>query len=99
MHGSKSAFISLEKLSRKGFPMPIADHFARRADAGFVRAYDRSAARRQLQVSLALVLVLGLAAAAVALLTPLDRPEAAARPQASAAAPLRGTDIFPDVRG
>jgi hypothetical protein len=53
--------------------MSIADKFDRTSEAGFVRAFDTRAARRQFQVSLALVLVLGLAAIVLGLLFQLDR--------------------------
>ena len=42
--------------------MSIADHFDHRSDAGFVRAYDAQAARRQFQISIMLVAVLAIAA-------------------------------------
>lgn len=48
--------------------MPIADHIERRYDAGFVRAYDARAARRQFQISIGLVALLGLAAVGLAML-------------------------------
>ena len=54
--------------------MPIADHFNRRPDAGFVRSYDLRSARRQFQVSLVLILVMAGAAIALGLMTRLDPP-------------------------
>ncbi|MFZ0558845.1 MAG: hypothetical protein WAN31_08230 [Methylovirgula sp.] len=42
--------------------MSIADHFDHAPDAGFIRAYDSRAARRQFKISVALILVLSLAA-------------------------------------
>lgn len=56
--------------------MSIADDFDQKPEAGFVRAYDARAARRQFQVSLALILVLAAAAMALGLLMQLDRPAA-----------------------
>jgi len=54
--------------------MSIADDFDHKSDAGFVRAYDARAARRQFQVSSMLVLVLALAAIALGILTQLAPP-------------------------
>ncbi|MCI0599694.1 MAG: hypothetical protein L0Y50_03815 [Beijerinckiaceae bacterium] len=70
--------------------MPIADNPGQTADAGFVRAYDARAARRQFQVSIVLVLVLAFAATALSLLTRLDRPVNMGR---SAPIALRGTQV------
>ncbi len=54
--------------------MSVADHFDHTPDAGFVRAYDLHAARRQFQVSVVLILVLTLAAFALGLLVRFDGP-------------------------
>ena len=54
--------------------MSVADHFDHTPDAGFVRAYDSQAARRQFQVSVVLILVLTLAAFALGLLIRFDGP-------------------------
>lgn len=54
--------------------MTILDPLDHRSDAGFVRAYDARAARRQFQISILLILILALAAIAVGLLTRIDRP-------------------------
>ncbi|HEY8032465.1 MAG TPA: hypothetical protein VIF02_08835 [Methylocella sp.] len=51
--------------------MSIADNFDHKSDAGFVRAYDARAARRQFQVSSMLVLVLLLSAIALGILAQL----------------------------
>lgn len=51
--------------------MSIADNFDHKSDAGFVRAYDARAARRQFQVSSMLVLVLLLSAIALGILSQL----------------------------
>jgi hypothetical protein len=59
--------------------MSIADRFDHGSDAGFVRAYDANAARRQLQISIMLVAVLALAAIVLGLLVRLDRPIASQR--------------------
>jgi hypothetical protein len=73
MHSLRREFITKEILARGETRMSFADNSEPNSDAGFVRAYDSHAARRQFQVSLALVLVLGLAAMALGLLTQLDR--------------------------
>jgi hypothetical protein len=54
--------------------MSIIRHFDHVPDAGFVRSYDRQAARRQFQVSLILILILTLAAFALGLLVRFDEP-------------------------
>jgi hypothetical protein len=54
--------------------MPIADHFNRKPDAGFVRSYDLRSAQQQFQVSLVLILVMAAAAIALGLITRLDPP-------------------------
>lgn len=79
--------------------MSIADHFGREPDAGFVRAYDAGAAKRQFQVSIVLVLVLALAALALALLTPLGRPLSGARSPAAQASDRPAAEGFFDARG
>jgi hypothetical protein len=60
--------------------MPIADHFNRRPDTGFVRSYDLRSARRQFQVSLVLIVVMAGAAITLGLVTHLDTPSAQAHP-------------------
>jgi hypothetical protein len=60
--------------------MSIADHFRRVPDSGFVRSYDRYAARRQFQISLALILILALAAFVLGLLVRFDPPPAQTAP-------------------
>jgi hypothetical protein len=79
--------------------MTIADNFGPKSDAGFVRAYDARAARRQFQVSLALVLVLGLAAIALATVPQLDRSAAKGLPEAIEAGSSHATEILPNIRG
>jgi hypothetical protein len=69
--------------------MSIADNFDHGPDAGFIRAYDARAARRQFQVSIALVLVLAFAATVLGCLT-IDRPSVASRSVA-------GKPISPNV--
>lgn len=54
--------------------MSIADHFEHTPDAGFVRNYDSSSARRQFNVSLILIVVLALAASALGFLVRFDQP-------------------------
>lgn len=70
--------------------------FRLESGAGFVRAYDERAARRQLQVSLGLVLVLGLAAMTLGILTQLDRPGRAIWPSAIEAGGLPLAQAFPE---
>lgn len=60
--------------------MLISDDFDQKFEAGFVRAYDKHAAKRQFQVSLALVVVLGFAAIALTILLPLGQRAPAERP-------------------
>ena len=54
--------------------MSVADHFDHAPDAGFVRAYDYQAARRQFQVSVVLILILATAAFVLGLLVRFDPP-------------------------
>lgn len=54
--------------------MSIADHFDHAPDAGFVRDYDSSSARRQFNVSLVLITVIALAATALGFLIRFDGP-------------------------
>jgi hypothetical protein len=60
--------------------MSVADNFDQIPDAGFVRAYDSQAARRQFQVSLVLILVLAIAAFVLGLLVHFDQPGDATKP-------------------
>ncbi|HUB65753.1 MAG TPA: hypothetical protein VL996_15120 [Methylocella sp.] len=79
--------------------MPIADPFNHRSDAGFIRAYDARAARRQFQISLVLVAVVALAAAALGMLTRLDRPVAMIRSPNVAASGQFVAETLLDNRG
>jgi hypothetical protein len=54
--------------------MSVADHFDHTPDAGFVRAYDYQAARRQFQVSVVLILILATAAFVLGLLVRFEPP-------------------------
>jgi hypothetical protein len=54
--------------------MSVADHFDHTPDAGFVRAYDLQAARRQFQVSVVLILVLAAAAFVLGMLVRFEPP-------------------------
>jgi hypothetical protein len=54
--------------------MSVADHFHHSADAGFVRAYDFQAARRQFQVSVILIIMLAAAAFVLGMLVRFDPP-------------------------
>jgi hypothetical protein len=65
--------------------MSIADHFERAPDAGFIRDYDGTAARRQFNISLTLIVVIALAASALALLVRFDGPSGASTVRTSAA--------------
>ena len=78
--------------------MPIAENFDHRADAGFVRAYDPRAARRQFQISMMLILVLGLAAIVLGMLTQLAPPIATGRSSTLKASPHIAETLL-DIRG
>jgi hypothetical protein len=54
--------------------MSVADNFDQIPDAGFVRAYDSQAARRQFQVSVVLIVVLAIAAFFVGILVRFEQP-------------------------
>jgi hypothetical protein len=79
--------------------MSIADNFDHKSDAGFVRAYDARAARRQFQVSSMLVLVLALAAIALGILTQLAPPIAAGRSSVFNASSPYIAETLLDIRG
>ena len=79
--------------------MSIADHFDHRSDAGFVRAYDAHAARRQFQISIVLVAVLALAAVRSAVLARLDRPTVAGRSSAVTAGSPHVAETLLDIGG
>jgi hypothetical protein len=81
------------------FGMSIMHHFDHRTDAGFIRAYDAKAARRQLQISIALVAVLALAAVALGMLARLDRPNAQERSAAIAVSSHHVAETLLDIRG
>ncbi|HET6374471.1 MAG TPA: hypothetical protein VFF88_00335 [Methylocella sp.] len=79
--------------------------FDRDPGAGFIRAYDARAARRQFQVSVSLVLLLAFAAAALGCLTQLGSQALSARsfPGKALAAPSEGSrslgTALPDIHG
>jgi hypothetical protein len=79
--------------------MMIADHFDHRSDAGFVRAYDARAARRQFQISIVLVAVLALAAVALGMLAHLDRPTTPGRSSAVTATIPHVAETLLDIHG
>lgn len=79
--------------------MSIADNFDRKSDAGFVRAYDARAARRQFQVSTMLVIVLALAAIALGILTQLAPPIATGRSSAAKPSSPHIAQTLLDIRG
>ena len=79
--------------------MSIADNFDHKSDAGFVRAYDARAARRQFQVSSMLVLVLALAAIALGMLTQLAPPIATGRSSAVKPGSPYIAETLLDIRG
>ncbi|HET6377226.1 MAG TPA: hypothetical protein VFG05_02800 [Methylocella sp.] len=79
--------------------------FDRNPDAGFIRAYDARAARRQFQISVTLVLLLAVAAGALGCLMQLGSQALSARsaPWKAPAAPLAGPSSLgtglPDIHG
>jgi hypothetical protein len=79
--------------------MSIADNFDHKSDAGFVRAYDARAARRQFQFSSLLVLVLALAAIALGILTQLVPPIATGRSSAARPSSPHIAETLLDIRG
>ena len=78
--------------------MSIADHFEHKADAGFIRAYDARAARRQFRVSVILVVVLALAAGVLGVVFHFEGPAAAERPRLVKTSHLHVTGTLPDLR-
>jgi hypothetical protein len=79
--------------------MMIADNFDHKSDAGFVRAYDVHAARRQFQISILLVLVLALAAVALGMLARLDPPAISGRSPAVPSSSPHVAETLLDIRG
>jgi hypothetical protein len=79
--------------------MSIADNFDHKSDAGFVRAYDARAARRQFQVSSILVVVLALSAIALGILTQLAPPVATGRSVAVKPGIPHIAETLLDIRG
>lgn len=79
--------------------MSIADRFYdHRSDAGFIRAYDVHAARRQFQISIVLVTVLALAAVALGMLARIDRPIPEGRSSAVTASGFHVAETLLDIR-
>ena len=96
----KQRFLNVLAVPPHGsFGMMIADHFDHRSDAGFVRAYDAHAARRQFQISIVLVAVLVLAAVALGMLARVDRPTAMGRSSAVTASSPHVAETLLDIRG
>jgi hypothetical protein len=60
--------------------MSVADNFDQIPDAGYVRAYDSQAARRQFQVSLVLIVILAVAAFVLGILFRFEQPTETAKP-------------------
>ena len=60
--------------------MSVADNFDQVPDAGFVRAYDSQAARRQFQVSLVLIVVLAIATFVLGILVRFEQPAETLKP-------------------
>jgi hypothetical protein len=60
--------------------MSVADNFDQIPDAGFVRAYDSQAARRQFQVSLVLIVVLAIAAFVLGIFVRFEQPAETLKP-------------------
>jgi hypothetical protein len=81
------------------FQMLSADHPDPRSDAGFVRAYDAQAARRQFQISIVLVAVLVIAAIALGTLARIDRPAASGRTSGATAGSSDFAETLLDIRG
>jgi len=79
--------------------MSIADNFDHKSDAGFVRAYDARAARRQFQFSSMLVLVLALAAIALGISTQLAPPIVTGRSSAARPSSPHIAETLLDIRG
>ena len=79
--------------------MSIADNFDHESDAGFVRAYDARAARRQFQVSIMPVLVLALPAIALGIVTPLAPPVCRRGSSALNASSTHIAETLLDIRG
>jgi hypothetical protein len=76
--------------------MSVADHFDHTPDAGFVRAYDFQAARRQFQVSVVLILVLAIAAFLLGMLVRFDPPAGdQVKPTPARAHQVHFADAFP----
>jgi len=95
----KQRFLNFRVLPREVTGMMIADQFDHRSDAGFVRAYDAHAARRQFQISIVLVLVLALAAVALGMLARLDRPITTGRSSAVTPSSPHVAETLLDIRG
>jgi hypothetical protein len=80
--------------------MSIADRFYdQRSDAGFIRAYDAYAARRQFQISIALVTVLALAAIALGISARVDQPLVEGRSSAVTAHGPYVAETLLDIHG
>jgi hypothetical protein len=79
--------------------MSITDHFRRVPDAGFVRAYDAQAARRQFQISLILILILALAAFSLGILVRFNAPLPFAGPASGAHHELHYAGSLAEFRG
>jgi hypothetical protein len=62
------------------FRMSVADNFDQIPDAGFVRAYDSQAARRQFQVSLVLIVILAIAAFVLGVFVRFEQPADTLKP-------------------
>jgi hypothetical protein len=62
------------------FGMSVADNFDQIPDAGYVRAYDSQAARRQFQVSLVLIVILAVAAFVLGILFRFEQPTETVKP-------------------
>ncbi len=78
--------------------MSIADNFDHKSDAGFDRAYDARAARRQFQVSIMPVLVLALPAIALGIFSPLAPPVATGGSSAPNASSPHIAETLLDIR-
>ena len=67
--------------------MSIADHFEQAPDAGFIRDYSTSTARRQFHQSIVLIVLLALASAALGFVVRFDGPSSQTDSYAQTVAP------------
>ena len=78
--------------------MSMTDHFEKNQDAGFVRSFDPSAARRQFRVSVFLIIILALAAFVAGLTTHLAGPHKTSSATPNAITVIRFAGSLPTLR-